>query len=86
MDSHEKFKKTTKKGKNISTKNIMVGKVTSAIYSPRLKKNIALAMVEIDHSDLGTPLKIDSPFGELHATVVKKPFFDPNKEITMSAE
>ena len=64
----------------------MVGKVTSAIYSPRLKKNIALAMVEINHSNLGTPLKIDSPFGERNATVVKKPFFDPNKEITMSAE
>ena len=71
---------------SISAENIIVGKVTSAIYSPRLKKNIALAMVEINHSNLGTPLKIDSPFGERHATVVKKPFFDPKKEITMSAE
>ena len=25
-----------------------VGKVTSAVYSPRLKKNIALAMVDIE--------------------------------------
>ncbi len=30
-----------------------IGKVTSAVYSPRLKKNIALAMIEIDHSKVG---------------------------------
>ena len=31
-----------------------LGKVTSAVYSPRLKKNIALAMIDINHSSLGT--------------------------------
>ena len=35
-----------------------IGKVTSAVYSPRLKKNIALAMVEIDQSGIGNNLKI----------------------------
>ena len=29
-----------------------IGKVTSAVYSPRLKKNIALAMIEINYSCL----------------------------------
>ena len=30
----------------------IIGKVTSAVYSPRLKKNIALAMIEINQSKL----------------------------------
>jgi aminomethyltransferase len=30
-----------------------IGKVTSAVYSPRLKKNIALAMIELAYSDIG---------------------------------
>ena len=29
-----------------------IGKVTSAVYSPRLKKNIALAMIEINYSEI----------------------------------
>ena len=36
-----------------------IGKITSAVYSPRLKKNIALAMIEINHSEIGTELKTD---------------------------
>ena len=31
----------------------LVGMVTSAVYSPRLKQNIALAMVDIEYSELG---------------------------------
>ena len=32
---------------------VKVGTVTSAIYSPRLQKNIALAMISIDHTASG---------------------------------
>ena len=32
----------------------VIGKVTSAVYSPRLKKNIALAMVSLSDSKIGT--------------------------------
>ena len=39
--------------------NEKVGKVTSAIYSPRLKKNIALAMVDINYSKIGLKLKVE---------------------------
>ena len=35
---------------------LCLGKVTSAVYSPRLKKNIALAMIDINHSSLGPDL------------------------------
>ena len=31
----------------------VIGKVTSAVYSPRLDQNIALAMVAVDHARLG---------------------------------
>jgi aminomethyltransferase len=58
-----------------------VGKVTSAVYSPRLQQNIALAMVDIDHSQIGTELSVQIPTGTVPATVVAKPFFDPKKSI-----
>lgn len=58
----------------------IVGKVTSAVYSPRVEMNIALAMVDIHHAELGTTFDIDVPGGMTTATVVQKPFFDPNKK------
>ena len=61
-----------------------VGKVTSAVYSPRLKKNIALAMVSVSCADLGTELSVQTPFGMIPATVVEKPFYDPKKRILVA--
>ena len=59
-----------------------IGKVTSAVYSPRLKKNIALAMISIEHSKLGNLLDIETAKGKFKAEIVEKPFYDPNKKIT----
>ena len=61
-----------------------VGKVTSAVYSPRLKKNIALAMIEVNHSELGNKLDIETREGKYSATIVEKPFYDPKKKIASS--
>jgi len=58
-----------------------VGHVTSAVYSPRLEKNIALGMVEIGSSILGTALTVAGIPEERTASVVEKPFFDPKKKI-----
>lgn len=58
-----------------------VGKVTSAIYSPRVKKNIGYAMVPIHLTDLGTELEVEHPSGVRRATVAAMPFIDPRKEI-----
>jgi aminomethyltransferase len=58
-----------------------IGRVTSAIHSPRLKKNIGYAMVPIEYSDMGTELRVEHPDGPRTATVVRKPFIDPEKEI-----
>lgn len=63
----------------------VVGKVTSAVYSPRLEKNIALAMVTVGHDALGTQLEVALPDGVRLATVVEKPFYDPKKKITAAA-
>ena len=58
-----------------------IGKVTSAVYSPRLKKNIALAMIAIEHSEIGGKFKVDTNDNKISSTVVEKPFYDPKKKI-----
>ncbi len=58
-----------------------VGKVTSAIHSPRLERNIALAMVAVDCAHLGTELEVVMPWGPTRATVVERPFYDPKKKL-----
>jgi glycine cleavage system aminomethyltransferase T len=58
-----------------------IGKVTSAVYSPRLKKNIALAMISIEQADIGNVLDVEKSFSMVKATVVNKPFYDPKKKI-----
>ena len=60
-----------------------VGKVTSAIYSPRLQANIALAIVSIDYSMEGTEAEIVTPFGQRSVRVVPKPFYDPKKSLAV---
>ena len=62
----------------------LVGAVTSAIYSPRLEKNIGYAMVPIAHADPGTHLTVETPLGEAGAVVVPRPFVDPAKKIPRS--
>ena len=58
-----------------------IGKVTSAVYSPRLKKNIALAMIAIEHSEIGDKFKVKTNDKEINCVVVEKPFYDPKKKI-----
>ena len=61
-----------------------VGKVTSAVYSPRLKKNIALAMVDIEFAKINGELNVEIDGLLVNSIVVEKPFFDPKKQITTS--
>jgi aminomethyltransferase len=60
----------------------VIGKVTSAVYSPRLKKNIALAMVAIGRSAVGTTCTVQLTGETRGGTIVPKPFYDPKKQIT----
>jgi len=69
---------------DVMVDNKNVGKVTSAVFSPRLKKNIALAMINIEYSNLNQELIINDGKNQFQAVVVKKPFYDPNKSLTKS--
>jgi len=58
-----------------------IGKVTSAIHSPRLKQNIALAMVSVDLAVIGMEVKVETALGPTRATIVERPFYDPKKSL-----
>ncbi len=68
----------------VSKNGIAVGKVTSAVYSPRLKQNIALAMLSVDCTEIGTKVDVSVRDSLVQATVVEKPFFDPRKKVATS--
>ena len=59
-----------------------VGVVTSGTRSPVLKKNIALCRMAIQYAELGTEVevgKLDGHQKRIPATVVRFPFYDPDK-------
>jgi aminomethyltransferase len=59
-----------------------VGVVTSGTRSPILRKNVALARVAVQYADLGTRIevgKLDGHQKRIEATVVRIPFYDPDK-------
>lgn len=60
-----------------------VGEITSAMKSPILGKVIALARVDITHSEIGADVEVGQLDGlqkRLKAKIVKFPHFDPMKE------
>jgi glycine cleavage system aminomethyltransferase T len=59
----------------------VIGKITSAVYSPRLEKNIALAMVATEQAGLGTKFLVHARDADRTAVAVEKPFYDPKKSI-----
>src|SRR5438309_2143039 len=64
--------------------NRQVGKATSTTWSPVLKKLIALASIESEHSKIGTRLQLEVTIEAVRekaaATVVKMPFFNPARK------
>jgi glycine cleavage system aminomethyltransferase T len=61
-----------------------VGKVTSAIYSPRLERNIGYCWLPADRSIEGQTVAVETEFGPRTATVTPMPFVDPSKQIPVS--
>jgi glycine cleavage system aminomethyltransferase T len=68
----------------IKKDNTQIGKISSAVYSPRLKKNIALGMVDINHSEIGNKFEVTADNKKFNCTIVEKPFYDPKKKIASS--
>lgn len=63
-----------------------VGVVTSAVYSPRLERNIALAIVSVESAGKGSGLIVHTSFGDRPARVVDVPFIDPEKRLAKSPQ
>ena len=51
-----------------------IGKVTTAAYSPGLKKNIGYAMLPIEKKEIGTKIIILDRGVKPEETVIKEPF------------
>ena len=65
---------------NVKSNNLKVGRVSRAFFSPRLEKNIALAIVDIDNAEEGTPVVVETPNGDLNSMVVSLPWFNADKD------
>ena len=61
-----------------------IGAVTSAIYSPRLERNIGFAWLPVERSTLGERVTVETEWGPRHGVVVEMPFVDPSKQIPVS--
>ncbi len=59
-----------------------IGKLTSCVYSPRLKKNIGYVIVNMAYINPGTTITIKTSTGDRSATVVSMPFYDPDKKLS----
>jgi glycine cleavage system aminomethyltransferase T len=59
-----------------------VGRVTDAVWSPKLERNIGYAWVPIGLASAGTKLEVRSEHGDaLTVTTAAIPFVDPKKEV-----
>jgi aminomethyltransferase len=58
-----------------------VGKVTDAVWSPRLGKNIGYVWVPVELAEPGTQLDVESENGHLMGHTAAIPFIDPRKEV-----
>lgn len=71
-------------GKPVYQGRRQVGRATSGTWSPILKKNVALATVDVAYTKPGTQLDFEITVEyERHTvpcTVVQKPFFDPERK------
>jgi aminomethyltransferase len=63
---------------NIDNKKI--GRVSRAFHSPRLKKNIGLAIVDINYAEEETKFSVATPNGDLQSVVVSMPWFEADKD------
>ncbi|MHA1601105.1 MAG: glycine cleavage T C-terminal barrel domain-containing protein [Alphaproteobacteria bacterium] len=59
----------------------LVGQMTSWVYSPRLQRNIGIAMLALSCTRVGTEITIGTDVDQRRARVVEKPFVDPQRRL-----
>ena len=57
------------------------GEVSSAVYSPRLERNIGFIHANIEYAGVGTRLEVDTAEGRRELEITTLPFIDPDKTI-----
>ena len=60
-----------------------IGRLSRCFYSPRLKKNIGLAIIDMKFTEPGTSLVIESPKAHLNAQVHELPWFPAEKSTNL---
>ncbi len=58
-----------------------VGRVTDAVWSPGLRRNIGYVWVPIELAEPGTELEVETPDGTVSGRTAAIPFVDPAKEV-----
>lgn len=58
-----------------------VGRVTDAVWSPGLKRNIGYVWVPTELAEPGTELDVETPDGTVGGRTAALPFVDPRKEV-----
>ena len=61
-------------GWDVVAGGLVVGSITSAVWSPRLQTNVGLGMLPIEHTVIGTRVEVAVPGGVRAAAVVEVPF------------
>jgi aminomethyltransferase len=61
-----------------------VGRVTDAVWSPRLQRNIGYVWVPTELAEPGTRLDVPSQHGPLVGTTAAIPFVDAKKEVPVA--
>jgi aminomethyltransferase len=72
-------KRSARQGMSVKSGDRAVGVVTSGCPSPTLGRCIAMAFLDQELLEPGTPVRVDTGRGELEAKVVKLPFYKAPK-------
>jgi len=71
--------KAADEGAEIHRNGKKVGVVTCAMYSPLVKKSMAIARLDVDCATPGTELEVHNASGTVKAKAHPLPFDDPKK-------
>lgn len=58
-----------------------VGHISSAVYSPRLERNIGIALLDVPYNEEGSRMQVETPEGLRDILITTMPFVDPDKKI-----